>query len=1257
VPRSGYADNLIKWRFRNWPAEAFIRTGYWSPLPGDIFKVSKKLTEPYHNRLFFAGDHTQMDFFGYMEGALRSGERAAETLMLQACGLREETAPKPESFVRVAHTTPTRESAAFEREVAIPFKKHASADAGEAVSPFLGQDLFAAGVQEAWEPRVAALVAESPFVGAFEERRSGLDRDHWGDEKAFEELDGKEGLEASEAWENLEVDQLTPQADQAEDESLVNEGALLHEENNEPNAEGFDATLEWEEPGCLGEEASLDTEAEWFDSEIWTGSAEQIAFRDRVLAAHLSLSKKARGAPQPDLPDDALECVPRTKIKTLPSTAVAAGRLLAAANLDLAKAQQAEDADALRTIQLTVISGYRGSAHQRNLWIGYFSAKHGYYESTQAAREKLPDGPHSDQAVAYMLRPKRYGGFGLAGKIAAPGYSNHQGGIAIDFWQERRKGHAIENKSDEASRARWRSTWFHVWLKKKCNAATYSFKPIATEEWHWEYRPEVTAAAPSRSAIRPASVGVPASGASASEYLGGKLWTFTAKTMATRMAVFCPKAALAHSEVEVLVFAHGLLSGCPRPKRIPDGFVTDAPFNLGQIVDASGRPMVLVVPFLDWAKPGGEYAFGKGREHWHALAKPGSLNAAIAEVLAELGRVRSRPTPSLGALIIAGHSRAYDFLEPLAYSRADPRMQQGALAKLSQVWAFDTTYGGQVEQWIDWLNRDARLRVAICYRPGSKTAAIGDRFYARRGARLAVVQASEGHCEVPATRLPALLKLPAPDQNLFAAGPEEEWEPRPAALAAESPFQSAFEERQSRFDEDQGEREETPSEFEDEGELTPQTDQEEDESLDDENASPATGFAAPDEFEEEAGDDNVGELEDEWIGAADEEVAPWAAGIDPFPAALTIAFNTNDIRMMKAFTSVTVSTPMPVCTALVDLTGNPVMPPYAGVHDEEMVFAGSLPKICAMYAAFALRSRVQAFVDAAAANGAPVVPPGIIAEIKKAWKPKLQALFPSRPATSFGNKQDVTFPKLDQILTFSPDGKVEIRRATSSLTDAKIDEIGEFGAPQGMFHEWMRSMLRWSNNAAASKCILALGYFYLNGALARAGLFDVATSKGLWLSADYKSHDWVKTDAQQKANAAGPLLTPGWATAQRRRRSNITATAAQVARFMTLLSLNKLVDPRASDEMRALMKADAGGLGSDANDALHKVGRDPSLVIAKFGLGDDGFRHECAIIERTVSGEHLRYVAVGLGYSPKRKLQNWFDLFVLLDEAIVARNK
>lgn len=391
-------------------------------------------------------------------------------------------------------------------------------------------------------------------------------------------------------------------------------------------------------------------------------------------------------------------------------------------------------------------------------------------------------------------------------------------------------------------------------------------------------------------------------------------------------------------------------------------------------------------------------------------------------------------------------------------------------------------------------------------------------------------------------------------------------------------------------------------------------------------------------------------------GLADEEALPWAAGIDPFPVEATVAFHINEARMAQAFEPVTVSNASHLCAALVDLTGNPAMPPYAGLNDEEMIFAASLPKICAMYAAFALRARVQAFVDAAAENGADAVPPEIIREIEKAWKPKLRALFPTRPATSFGNRQDVTFPKLNDIFTFAPDGKVDFKRAAPPLTMAQIDSVGDKKAPQGMFHEWMRSMMRWSNDAAAGRCILALGYFYLNGALARAGFFDAGTRNGLWLSADYKSHDWVKTDAERLANAAGHALTPRWATAQRRRRSNITATAAQVARFMTLLAQNKLVDAPASQEMRALMNVKTGGAGSYAQFALNSVGRGSTAFAAKIGFGDDSFSHDCAIIRRTVGGKHLRYVAVGLGSAPKRKRTDLHDLFVLLDDVIVTRN-
>ncbi len=255
----------------------------------------------------------------------------------------------------------------------------------------------------------------------------------------------------------------------------------------------------------------------------------------------------------------------------------------------------------------------------------------------------------------------------------------------------------------------------------------------------------------------------------ASDYLGGKLWSFTAATLSLPVAVFCPKAALASAEVDVLLFAHGLLDACrSRPRHRPAEFVTDPPFAFGPLAQASERPVVLAVPLLDWANPGGERAFGKGGEHWHALARPDHLNQFAGEVLAELGRVQAGTTPFLRNLIIAGHSRAYDFLEPLAYSRHDPAMREGALARLSQIWAFDTPYAGRVQRWTDWLTLNPRLHVHLFYRPGSPTGTIGDEFYQRRGPQLDVTRVSEAHCAVPATRLPALLALsgPGPAQEL-----------------------------------------------------------------------------------------------------------------------------------------------------------------------------------------------------------------------------------------------------------------------------------------------------------------------------------------------------------------------------------------------------------------------------------------------------------------------------------------------------------
>ncbi|MGH7496144.1 MAG: flavin monoamine oxidase family protein [bacterium] len=162
----GYTRNLNKPLFSNWPNVPFIKTGYASPRKGQIFTIGQALTKPFHDRLFFAGEHTQMNFFGYMEGALLSGERAAETLMLQSCDLLKESAPaspgpsvrtrsgwlpiqllgesapaSPSPSVRTASAAPIRAKTAFEHESQIPLEEHSSTDyPDEAESTFLDEE-------------------------------------------------------------------------------------------------------------------------------------------------------------------------------------------------------------------------------------------------------------------------------------------------------------------------------------------------------------------------------------------------------------------------------------------------------------------------------------------------------------------------------------------------------------------------------------------------------------------------------------------------------------------------------------------------------------------------------------------------------------------------------------------------------------------------------------------------------------------------------------------------------------------------------------------------------------------------------------------------------------------------------------------------------------------------------------------------------------------------------------------------------------
>ncbi|XWV24706.1 hypothetical protein QJ856_gp1077 [Tupanvirus deep ocean] len=68
----------------DWPNEKYTNTGYSYPQVNKCITINKELYYPiinYNNRLIFGGEHTQLNYVGFMEGALQSGLRIAKTII------------------------------------------------------------------------------------------------------------------------------------------------------------------------------------------------------------------------------------------------------------------------------------------------------------------------------------------------------------------------------------------------------------------------------------------------------------------------------------------------------------------------------------------------------------------------------------------------------------------------------------------------------------------------------------------------------------------------------------------------------------------------------------------------------------------------------------------------------------------------------------------------------------------------------------------------------------------------------------------------------------------------------------------------------------------------------------------------------------------------------------------------------------------------------------------------------------------------
>ncbi|MFS0701436.1 flavin monoamine oxidase family protein [Cellulomonas sp. 179-A 4D5 NHS] len=65
----------------DWPTTPYVMTGYAVPARGQASTVFPAQLRPHEGALYFAGEQTSSGFFGYMEGALQSGARAARDIV------------------------------------------------------------------------------------------------------------------------------------------------------------------------------------------------------------------------------------------------------------------------------------------------------------------------------------------------------------------------------------------------------------------------------------------------------------------------------------------------------------------------------------------------------------------------------------------------------------------------------------------------------------------------------------------------------------------------------------------------------------------------------------------------------------------------------------------------------------------------------------------------------------------------------------------------------------------------------------------------------------------------------------------------------------------------------------------------------------------------------------------------------------------------------------------------------------------------
>lgn len=203
----------------------------------------------------------------------------------------------------------------------------------------------------------------------------------------------------------------------------------------------------------------------------WPGATEaQLNFKRRVYDINLARSA-ANGTFTADVPAADLSII-EGQHQARTAAAAACVNMFAAVRSVIAR-------DAL-VVRVGLTSAYRSASHQLRLWEQYFP---NYYNETATDRQRQEGGEHG-QAAAQLCASY------VRARIATPGYSNHNNGLAVDLLNVQ-DGTTFENRARPEKTRLWRDSWLFNWLSS--NAATYNYYQNTNidEPWHWEYRAPV----------------------------------------------------------------------------------------------------------------------------------------------------------------------------------------------------------------------------------------------------------------------------------------------------------------------------------------------------------------------------------------------------------------------------------------------------------------------------------------------------------------------------------------------------------------------------------------------------------------------------------------------------------------------------------------------------------------------------------------------------------------------------------------------